>query len=96
MMRLSLALLAASLATPTLAEQPLPFTYDMFEASVLHTDIEACPPELEGPDRFCRATIYMDALHIFVFLDEGDQPLVDFLSYDASQLHTILKTPIPD
>ncbi|THD73486.1 hypothetical protein E7681_12400 [Thalassobius vesicularis] len=94
-MKLAIAALAL-LATPAIAEDALPFTYEMFEASVLHTDIAECPAELAGEGRFCRATLYMDALHIFVFEDAGDQPLVDFLSYDASQLHTLLKTPIPD
>lgn len=84
------------LASPALADDPLPLTYDLFEAAILHTDITECPPELAAPDRFCRATLYMDAFHIFVFQDAGDQPMVDFLSYDASKIHTLLKTPIPD
>ena len=84
------------LTTPALAQDALPFTYEMFEASTLHADLDTCPRELSGPDRFCRATLYMDALHVFVFSDKGDQPLIDFLSYDAAALHTILKTPIPN
>lgn len=94
-MKITLPLLAL-LASPALAADPLPFTYEMFEASVLHADLAECPPELAGDNLFCRATLYMDALHVFVFLDEGDQPMVDFLSYDAAQLHSLLKTPIPD
>ncbi|WP_319826458.1 hypothetical protein [Thalassovita sp.] len=88
--------LAATLATPALADEPLALTYEMFEASVLHADIEECPTELASEGRFCRATLYADAIHIFVFSEDGDQPLVDFLSYEGSDLHTILKTPMPD
>lgn len=103
-MRLSFAALPALFAVPALslslsaaqAQDALPFTYDMFESSVQHIDIATCPPEVAAENRFCRATLYLDAFHIFVFADEGDQPLVDFLSYDASAIDTILKTPIPD
>lgn len=93
---LSTLALATALATPALADEPLALTYEMFEASVLHADIEECPSELAGEGRFCRATLYADALHIFVFSEDGDQPLVDFLSYEGSALHTILKTPMPN
>ncbi len=62
---------------------PLPFTYAMFEASVPHVDMPACPVDLAGAARFCRVALFNDAFHVFVFSEEGDQPLIGFHDYDA-------------
>ncbi|MCV2880804.1 hypothetical protein [Actibacterium sp. XHP0104] len=88
--------LVALLATPAYGTEPLTFTYEMFESAVTHADLAECPPELAGENRFCRATLHLDALNVFAFDDAGDTPLVAFQSYDASDLHSLLKTPLPD
>ena len=62
---------------------PLPFTYAMFEASVPHVDLPACPVDLAGAARFCRVALFNDAFHVFVFSEAGDQPLIGFQDYDA-------------
>ncbi|MEZ5685092.1 MAG: hypothetical protein R3D78_03980 [Paracoccaceae bacterium] len=84
---LSLALLAplAAHADEDAASAPpaLPFSYEMFEASVPHTDMAVCPVDLAQPGVFCRVALFNDAFHIFLFTEEGDQPLVGFQSYDS-------------
>lgn len=82
--------LSAGLALPALAQDEteagppaLPFTYLMFEASVPHVDLPACPVDLAREGVFCRVALLNDEFHIFVFSEEGDQPLVGFESYDA-------------
>ena len=77
-------------ALPALADEDgltspaaLPFTYEMFEASVPHTDLAVCPLDLMAEGRFCRVALFNDAFHVFIFTEEGDQPLVGFHSYDA-------------
>jgi hypothetical protein len=82
-----LALLAL-IATPTLAlaEEPMVFTYLEFENSVPHIDLAVCPAPLAGPARFCRLTTHAEQLNVFVFSEEGDQPLIAFRSWPADLL----------
>lgn len=82
--------LAAALIAPlpliaqeTEAPPAMPFTYEMFEASVPHVDIAVCPVDLAAEGRFCRVALFNDAFNIFIFSEEGEQPLVGFHSYDA-------------
>ena len=83
MFRTALAL-ATILPAAALAEaQPLPFTYEAFEAAVPHVDMAVCPVDLAEEGGFCRLALFNDAFHVFVFTEEGDQPLVGFQSYDA-------------
>jgi len=65
------------------AAPALPFSYEMFEAAVAHVDLAACPVDLARPHTFCRVTLINDAFNVFVFSEDGDQPLVAFKSYDA-------------
>ncbi|MCE5972122.1 hypothetical protein LZA78_01275 [Sinirhodobacter sp. WL0062] len=87
--RLALPLAAALTAPLPLAAQEtegppaMPFTYEMFEASVPHVDIAVCPVDLAAEGRFCRVALFNDAFNIFIFSEEGEQPLVGFHSYDA-------------
>ncbi len=86
-------LLTASLLTfPALANAaPSALTYEQFEYSVQHVDLDLCPMELAEPGRFCRATINHDEIHVFVFDDNGDQPLIGYHAYSAEKLDTILR-----
>lgn len=80
---LSLALLPA----PVLADSaPLPLSYQMFEAAVLHVDLELCPADLAGEGRFCRAAMLHDEIHVFAFSEEGDQPMVGFRSWPVDRI----------
>ena len=58
-----------------------PFTYEIFEAAVPHSDLAACPGGLSNDDYFCRVTLAGDATNIFVFRYDGDLPLVEVRSY---------------
>jgi hypothetical protein len=85
---LGLATAAALAAPPAAASEPaaLPFSYEMFEASVPHTDLATCPVDLAAPGVFCRVALFNDAFHIFLFSEEGEQPLVGFKTYDSDLL----------
>ncbi|RLJ59357.1 hypothetical protein BCF46_1506 [Litoreibacter meonggei] len=99
MKRLSLiSLLSITLATSALASGAddkahsgdttfLPdgaFTYEVFEASVEHADLEGCPKQFDTDVVFCRITLASDQAHIFVFSYEGDQPLMAVKPYDLT------------
>ncbi|MCB6177279.1 hypothetical protein LHP98_03945 [Rhodobacter sp. Har01] len=82
-------LFATLLPLPALAQEApptLPFTYAMFEESVPHVDLDVCPVPLDGPDRFCRMTSQLATLNVFVFSDQGDQPLIAYRSWPAELL----------
>ena len=87
------ALVAAMLALSgqATAQEPVPFTYEMFEASVPHLDLEICPEAFAAPNVFCRLAAYHDALHVFAFSEDGDQSLVAFRSYDEDSFEIGLK-----
>ncbi|MBN2907240.1 MAG: hypothetical protein JXJ18_11075 [Rhodobacteraceae bacterium] len=52
------------------------FTYDVFEASVAHTDLDACPAEFDPDVVFCRLALTETQASVFVFTYEGDMPLL--------------------
>lgn len=88
---------AALLATGTLlpvsarADQtPLPLSYEQFEASVPHIDLENCPESLAQEDTFCRASILHEQVHVFVFSLQGESPLVGFASFDVDGIEALL------
>ena len=89
---LRLALLASALTLPSLASADdfIPLTYQEFEAAVPHVDLAVCPVPLAAPDRFCRMTSHADQLNVFVFSDQGDQPLLAFQSFDAALLNGLM------
>jgi hypothetical protein len=48
------------------------FDYPTFESTVPHFDLDECPDAVEEADGgFCRASIHMDILTVWVFEDEG-------------------------
>jgi len=72
------------------APAALPFTYLMFEAAVPHVDMPVCPVDLAAEGRFCRMALLNDEIHVFVFSEEGDQPLVDFRSWPVDLMAGLL------
>lgn len=56
-------------------------SYAVFEASIEHVDLEACPAEFDPDAVFCRMTLAADMAHVFVFHYDGDQPLLAVKSY---------------
>lgn len=73
--------LALAAAAPAVAEDAAPFLYEQFEAAVPHVDLDACPPPLAAPGRFCRLTLNGDALHVFAFAEEGERPFLAMQTY---------------
>lgn len=59
-------------------------SYDVYEASVPHTDLEDCPDMLAGEGRFCRLSIVAEVATIFVF-DEDSGCLVESRSFEEDE-----------
>ncbi|MFP7673904.1 hypothetical protein ACG74X_11190 [Marivita sp. S0852] len=57
-------------------------SYQIFEASIKHVDLETCPADVDGDSTFCRMTLASDLAHVFVFSDDGEQPLLSVRSYE--------------
>ena len=82
----------ALIATQALADSAAqPLTYEQFEASVPHMDLEACPDTLAQPDTFCRATLQHEEIHVFVFSENDDSPMVGFASFSAEGIGELLQ-----
>lgn len=73
------------------AAEPLILTYDQFEVSVPHADMEECPASMNVKNAFCRLTLHSESFHIFEFSEEGDQPLLAFKTYEEDQFELELK-----
>ncbi|MDR9485381.1 MAG: hypothetical protein RI566_09420 [Sediminimonas sp.] len=84
------ALLAAPQFVSAEATTPMPLTYEVFEEAIPHIDLETCPSEIAGDDRFCRAVVHHDAINVFAFLYDADSPAVAYRSYPADGLNAIL------
>lgn len=67
-----------------------PLTYEQFEVAVPHMDLEACPQSLAQPETFCRATLQHEEIHVFVFSETNDSPMVGFASFSADKLGSLL------
>ena len=92
-MRLSLVTLVfATTGTALFADNAdtMPLTYETFEVSVPHVDLDDCPDSLAKAEVFCRATLANDQVHVFAFSEAGDAPLVGFASFDADRLPALL------
>ena len=66
------------------ADRPVPMavlTYEMFEKTVDHADLPECPGALAREGRFCRVVLHADALHVFAFSEDLDQPLQAVMEY---------------
>lgn len=83
-MKALVSLAALVLPLPAFAETaPMPLTYQIFEAAVPHVDLAACPVELAAEGVFCRLALLNEEIHVFVFSEEGDQPMVNFRSWSV-------------
>ena len=56
-------------------------TYELFERTIEHVDLESCPPEFDPEAVFCRMTLAAEQAHVFAFSYLGDQPLLVVKSY---------------
>ena len=79
-------------SVPALADdQPLTLTYEIFEVSIPHSDLENCPASLNVKDAFCRLVMHADQFHVYVFAEAGDQPLVAFKTFEEEDVNLTLK-----
>jgi hypothetical protein len=61
-------------AGAALAEEGCAFDYATFESTVPHFDLDACPDAVEDAEgAFCRASIHMEILTVWVFDEDGDR-----------------------
>ena len=91
MLRLSLILAhVALLAGIAQADDLHVMTYEEFEYSVVHMDLEECPAILASEGVFCRLTVANEMLHVFAFSTEGEQPLVAFRSFEEEDYDIVL------
>ncbi len=50
-------------------------SYEIYEHSVPHTDMEECPAGLAAADSFCRLSIMAEVATVFVFSEETSCPI---------------------
>lgn len=60
-------------------------TYEVFETSVPHTDLENCPAEFDSILNFCRLTMTDSQLNVFVFSYKGTQVLQAIKHYEIGE-----------
>jgi len=80
-MRTAILFLALLSPAGMAAAQDTGFTYEQFEVSVPHLDLESCPPDMPQENVFCRAAILHDALHVYAFRDDGSAEYVAMKTY---------------
>ena len=73
--RLAICLAAALplAAGPVLADshENCPLTYETFEYSVPHSDMEECPESMQSNGAFCRVAIVAEVATVFAFSEES-------------------------
>ncbi|MGC9418233.1 MAG: hypothetical protein ACP5EN_04595 [Rhodovulum sp.] len=67
------------------------FTYDVFEASVAHTDLSECPQEFDPDVVFCRFATTETSGSIFVFSYVDDMPLLAIKHVPLDEAEAILQ-----
>lgn len=60
-------------------------TYEVFETSVPHSDLESCPEEFDSILNFCRLTMTDNQLNVFVFSFKGTQVLQAIKHYEIGE-----------
>jgi hypothetical protein len=88
---LAAAIAAGTFAQTVCAAEPMPLTYDQFEAAVPHLDLERCPEGLPQAGTFCRATINHHEVHVFTFSEAGEFPLIAFKTYAINEVKSLLE-----
>ena len=89
----SIATLLAISPIAALAAEPeaMPLTYETFELSVVHLDLETCPEALLAEGVLCRATLANDEIHVFAFAESGAMPLLAYRAYPAGPISSALQ-----
>ncbi len=86
------SVVAILLAAPAAIAADAPtYTYEEFESSVVHLDLETCPDALAAEGVFCRASVANEAVHVYAFSEIGDLPMVGFMSYEEGEFEISFK-----
>lgn len=88
-MRTALVCFALLLPASQAAAQEGGFTYEQFEVSIPHLDLDTCTPDMPQEGVFCRAALLYDALHVYAFRDDGSSAFETMKSYDADAFSII-------
>jgi hypothetical protein len=76
-----------TLAGPAFAQgADCPIPYPVFEFAVPHIDLDSCPARTVAEGVFCRGSIASDALHVFVFDEDGEQCLLQVVSLTEEEI----------
>ena len=59
--------------------------YVVFEDTVPHADLAACPDEFADQAVFCRLTMAHDQLNVVVFSEDGDKPMIAVRQVDLDK-----------
>jgi len=78
-------------AVPAFADGHFNYTYEQFEVSIPHFDVEECPVSMKLEKAFCRLVMHNDAVHVYAFSEEGDSTLIAFKSYEEGEFDIVLK-----
>lgn len=85
------ALAVSVFALPAFADGHFKYTYEQFEVSIPHFDLEECPASMKLEKAFCRLVAHGDAMHVYAFSEEGDSQLIAFKTFDEGDFDVILK-----
>lgn len=91
MKKLIAALSLSLFITPALADGHFKYTYEQFEVSIPHFDLEECPASMNVEKAFCRVVAHGDEMHVYAFSEDGDTELVGFKTYSDGEFEIILK-----
>lgn len=76
----------AVLLAPGAAFGDCAMTYDDFETTVPHLDLEACPAEMAAEARFCRAAMALHGVAVFQFEDAGERCVVQVVRFEEDEV----------
>lgn len=85
------AFLVALIGHAMAASQECAMTYETFELSVPHIDMEECPEIAVRESAFCRLSVGGEQAHLFYFDAEGDQCLLKVTSFEEGSYDFVLK-----
>lgn len=85
------AALATGMTVADAGVRSLPVTYEVFEATVPHVDLPECPAVMARDGHFCRLGLASEQLTVFVFAEDGHQPLTGLRSWPADVVLSQLK-----
>lgn len=76
---------------PGLAAAECAMSYDMFEMTVPHLDLDTCPGDLAQAGTFCRAAMALHGLAVFQFGEDGDRCLVAVTRFEEDEVELIVQ-----